>query len=177
MAFLDTIRNFLLAMEPAEAREVTPAPETVYEIHPLTDKQLREVLKLNMRCFERGEHYTRQTFAFLLNDPTTLSYRVATPDEAVVAFVFVMSHQNGTAHITTIGVAPEHRRRGLAALLMSHIEEAVRARGLGTLTLEVRVSNIGAQSLYRGLGYSTVQRLTAYYNNGEDAFLMVKSLP
>jgi ribosomal-protein-alanine N-acetyltransferase len=129
-----------------------------------------------MRCFQRGEHYTKHTFAFLLSDPTTLSYRVSTPDEAVVAFVFVMSHANGTAHVTTIGVAPEHRRRGLAALLMKHIEGAVRARGLGTLTLEVRVSNIGAQSLYRGLGYTIVQRLSSYYNNGEDAFLMVKSL-
>jgi ribosomal protein S18 acetylase RimI-like enzyme len=40
----------------------------------------------------------------------------------------------------------------------------------------VRVSNISAQSLYRGLGYTIVQRLNNYYNNGEDAFLMVKSL-
>ena len=42
--------------------------------------------------------------------------------------------------------------------------------------LEVRVSNIAAQSLYRGLDYAIVQRINKYYNNGEDCFLMVKSL-
>jgi ribosomal protein S18 acetylase RimI-like enzyme len=44
------------------------------------------------------------------------------------------------------------------------------------IRLEVRVSNVAAQSLYRQFGYATVQRLENYYNNGEDGFLMVKSL-
>jgi len=111
-----------------------------------------------------------------LNEPATLSYRIVTPSEQIVAFVFVMTGTDGTGHITTIGVAPEHRRRGLANKLLLHTEEALRKRNINTVMLEVRVSNLPAQNLYREFGYATVQRLIDYYNNGEDGFLMVKSL-
>ena len=74
------------------------------------------------------------------------------------------------------GEPTEHRRRGLALRMLRHAEEALKRREIVTVSLEVRVSNIAAQSLYRGLGYTIVQRLNNYYNNGEDAFLMVKSL-
>jgi [ribosomal protein S18]-alanine N-acetyltransferase len=45
-----------------------------------------------------------------------------------------------------------------------------------TLVLEVRVSNTAAQELYRKLGFSVVQRIARYYNNGEDCFLMMKAI-
>jgi [ribosomal protein S18]-alanine N-acetyltransferase len=175
MAVLQTIRNFFVQTEPVEPEIIVPAAPTVYEIHPLTEKHLKEVMRVNLRCFKKGENYTKHTFSFLLNEPTTLSYRVSTPNEEIVGFIFVMTSQ-GTGHLTTIGVAPEHRRRGLAQKLLRHVEEALQKREIATISLEVRVSNISAQSLYRGLGYTIVQRLNNYYNNGEDAFLMVKSL-
>ncbi len=176
MAVLETIKSFFIQAEPSEAKFVESAPSTTYEIKPLTTKHIDEVSQLNLRCFKKGENYTKHTFSFLLDDPTTLSFRVETPADPVVGFIFVMVHQNGTGHVTTVGVAPEHRRRGLAERLMAHVEEALRKRGINTIALEVRVSNIGAQSLYRGMNYSIVQRIDAYYNNGEDAFLMVKPL-
>ena len=111
-----------------------------------------------------------------MNEPRTLSYRAVTPTEQMVAFIFVMADDDGTGHITTVGVAPEHRRRGLAVQLLHRAESAMRARGITTVMLEVRVSNTSAQDLYRANGYTVVQRLKSYYNNGEDGFLMVKSL-
>ena len=80
------------------------------------------------------------------------------------------------AHLTTIGVAPEHRRRGLALMLLEHIEAALRDRDVGTIVLEVRVGNTAAQELYLNNGYNVVQRIAKYYNNGEDCFLMMKAI-
>ena len=154
---------------------IVPAPPTVYDLHTLTEKNLKEVMNLNLRCFKKGENYNKHTFSYLLNEPETLSYRIATPTDQIVGFIFVMT-TGGTGHITTIGVAPEHRRRGLAEKLLLHIEVALQRRAITTISLEVRVSNIAAQSLYRGLNYTIVQRLNNYYSNGEDGFLMVKSL-
>ncbi len=175
MAVLQLIRNLFVPTEMVEPEIIVPAPPTVYDVHPLTEKHLREVMNLNLRCFKSGENYNKHTFSYLLNEHKTLSYRIATPTDQIVGFVFVMT-VNGTGHITTIGVAPEHRRRGLAEKLLLHIEEALLERTIATITLEVRVSNIAAQSLYRGLNYTIVQRLNNYYSNGEDGFLMVKSL-
>lgn len=177
MAVFQSLRNFFFVppME-FESETIVPAPETAYEIRPLTEKHIKEVLKLNLRCFKAGENYTKFTFSYLLNEPNTLSYRLVTPTEQMVAFVFVMTNTDGTGHITTIGVAPEHRRRGLANKLLEHTEEALRKRNINTVMLEVRVGNVSAQNLYRESGYAIVQRLKSYYNNGEDGFLMVKSL-
>lgn len=175
MAVFQRIREFFIpaAFEP---ETIIPAPLTTYAIRPLTDRNLKEVLKLNLRCFAAGENYTKYTFSYLLSEPNTLSYRAVTPNGNMVGFVFIMVNENGVGHITTIGVAPEHRRRGLAVRLLGHVENALQNRQVSMMSLEVRVGNLPAQTLYRSLGYSVVQRLKGYYSNGEDGFLMVKSL-
>ena len=176
MAVLSSIRNFFALPLEGEPDEVVPAPPTEYDIRPLTAEQLAEVLKLNIRCFRNGDNYTKHTFEYLLSEPRTLSYRIVTPSDELVGFAFVMVNDNNAAHLTTIGVAPEHRGRGLAKRLLAHIEDALRTREIGTILLEVRVANNLAQNLYQRLGYTTVQRIERYYNNGEDCFLMMKAI-
>ncbi len=77
------------------------------------------------------------------------------------------------AHVTTIGVTPELRGKGLGELLfLALVDEAVR-RGVNWLTLEVRVSNASAQALYRKYGFTIQGRRPRYYSdNNEDAFIM-----
>lgn len=176
MAVFQKIREFFVPPEFSEPETIIPAPLMEYSIRPLTEKQLKEVLKLNLRCFKAGENYTKYTFSYLLTEPNTLSYRIVTPNDNMVGFIFVMVNANGAGHITTIGIAPEHRRRGLAVRLLQHTENALKKREISMMTLEVRAGNTAAQNLYHNLGYSIVQRLKEYYNNGEDGFLMIKSI-
>lgn len=176
MAVLQTIRNLLIPFAEPDGAIVVPAPPTSYFVRPLIDKNLEEVLRLNMRCFKNGENYTKHTFAYLLNEPNALSYQIVTAANQMAGFVCVLVGEDGAAHITTIGVAPEHRRRGLAEQLLSHLEHSLKAKKVGAIVLEVRISNTAAQNLYRLSGFSVVQRISNYYNNGEDGFLMMKSL-
>ena len=176
MAVLQTIRNFFIPLDAPEPEMVVPAAATEYSIRTLTDKHVNEVLRLNVRCFRNGENYTKHTFNYLLGEPRNLSYRIVTETGEMAGFVFVLVNPDGSAHLTTIGVAPEHRRRRLASKLLVHVEKALRHRGARTIVLEVRVSNTMAQNLYREAGYTVVQRLAKYYNNGEDCYLMLKSL-
>src|SRR5437773_1139426 len=106
MAVLETIRNFFAPAFPAEPEVIVPAPPCVYDIRRLTADHLSEVLQLNVRCFRNGDNYTKHTFAYLLNEPKTLSYRVVTPADELVGFAFVMVNEKDSAHLTTIGVAP-----------------------------------------------------------------------
>jgi len=77
------------------------------------------------------------------------------------------------AHVTTIGVIPTYQGRGLGEVLfLALIDEAIRRR-VTWVTLEVRVSNIGAQGLYRKYGLTIQGRRPRYYSdNNEDAFIM-----
>ena len=176
MDVLQTIRRLFVPLVSEAADDAMPAPFTIYAIHPLTEKHIKEVLRLNLRCFKDGENYTKHTFSYLMSEPNTLSYKAVSADNEMVGFVFVMINANGAAHLTTIGIAPEHRRRRLAERLLNHMDNALRKRGINTVMLEVRVGNIPAQNLYRRVGYTVVQRIENYYSNGEDCFLMMKSL-
>ena len=111
MAVLQTLRNFFVTLPASEPEVVVPAAPAVYSIHPLTDRNLSEVLRLNVRCFRNGENYTKHTFNYLLGEPRNLSYRIVTESGEMTGFVFVLVNEDGSAHLTTIGVAPEHRGR------------------------------------------------------------------
>lgn len=176
MAVFQSIRNLFISTQELSFEVIVPAPETEYSIAPLTKKQLNEVLRLNLRCFKNGENYNKSTFTYLFNEPNSLSYRATAESGEMTGFIFVMINPDGAAHITTIGVAPEHRRRGLAERLLKHTEDALKAKGISTVVLEVRVGNMAAQKLYSGAGYAVTQRMSNYYNNGEDGYLMMKSL-
>lgn len=178
MAVLQSIWNLFspATVEEMEPEFIVPAPPTTYSIHPLTDKHAKEVLRLNLRCFRNGENYTKHTFAYLLGEPKALAYRVVTATDEMAGFVFAILNNEGSAHLTTIGVAPEHRRRRLAERLLSHLETVLVEKHVGAVVLEVRVGNISAQSLYRHCGYTVVQRITNYYSNGEDCFMMMKAI-
>lgn len=176
MAVMETIRNLLIPSLTGEPEIVTPAPPTDYRIRPLTIAHLSAVLKLNLRCFPNGDNYTKYTFNFLLNEPRTISYQVVNDRDEIVAFAFVMLKERGSAHLTTIGVAPEHRRRGIAAQLLEQIETRLADKDIGTIMLEVRTGNTSAQELYKRAGYTIVQRINKYYSDGEDCFLMMKAI-
>jgi ribosomal-protein-alanine N-acetyltransferase len=108
----------------------------------------------------------------LLRPGTTLT----TPEEVelrrVVGYsgLWLMVNE---AHVTTIAVAPEYQGRGLGELLLtSLIDKAIELNAL-CLTLEVRISNHVAQSLYRKYTFrETGLRKRYYSDNGEDANIM-----
>ena len=75
------------------------------------------------------------------------------------------------AHVVTLAVEPSLREQGLGTRLMLQLAEEALAAGAAHLTLEVRVSNHPAQSLYRRFGFETVGRRRHYYRD-EDALIM-----
>ena len=77
------------------------------------------------------------------------------------------------AHIVTVAVREDSRRRGLGELLVAEAIDAAAERLATLLTLEVRVSNTGAQALYQKYGFARVGIRKRYYtDNGEDALIM-----
>lgn len=77
------------------------------------------------------------------------------------------------AHLVTIAVAPGQRSKGLGELLLVSMIDLSCIRGAARMTLEVRVSNHVAQSLYRKYGFKNEGVRRRYYSdNNEDALIM-----
>ena len=125
---------------PAEKKEkpIAPAWSSRYDIRPLTISQLDECWRLDQRCFVDGEAYSRETFEYLLTAPEAVSYRATTSGGSMVGFVVGLVEPDHTGHITTVGVAPDHRRRRLAKRLMAEVEKGFRQRAVRIVRLEVR---------------------------------------
>ena len=94
------------------------------------------------------------------------------PHPAIIGFAGMWTLHD-EAHVTTIGVIPTYQGRGLGVVLfVAMIDEAIR-RQVIWVTLEVRVSNLSAQGLYRKYGLTIQGRRPRYYSdNNEDAFIM-----
>jgi ribosomal-protein-alanine N-acetyltransferase len=183
MAVLKKIRSrWWSQSEPSEEFRSAPAKQVLqevgsrYDVRPLTISQLDECWRLDQRCFIDGEAYSRETFEYLLTAAESVSYRAVTSGGIMVGFVIGLIEPDHTGHVTTVGVAPEHRRRSIAKRLMKQVEEGFRLRSVRIVRLEVRALNVAAQKLYENLGYTTTQKLPRYYSNGGDGLLMVKSL-
>ena len=98
----------------------------------------------------------------------------AVSDGRMVGFAAVDHRASeGAAWITTIGVLPEFRRRGIARALLAECERSV---VLPLMKLCVRRSNRSAIDLYLSLGYSPVDVWRSYYIGGEDALVLRKEL-
>lgn len=77
------------------------------------------------------------------------------------------------AHITLLGIHPHYRRQGLGKFLLLILLQSAISRGAKWATLEVRVSNAPAQSLYQSLGFVTIGRRKHYYQDTkEDALIL-----
>jgi len=79
------------------------------------------------------------------------------------------------AHVMTIAVRPEKRRRGYARTLIQAALTVPVAASVRRVYLEVRPSNTAARSLYESLGFRVTTVRRGYYGD-EDALLMTLDL-
>lgn len=105
------------------------------------------------------------------------SYNFVLEDKGIIVGyvgVWIMYKQS---QITTIGIDPAYQRLGLGRMLMEEMIAFARKQGAIVMSLEVRVSNDKAISLYQGLGFQKEAiRKNYYQDNNEDAYLMVKRM-
>lgn len=77
------------------------------------------------------------------------------------------------AHITLIAIHPDYQGQGLGQFLLYALLKDAVIRQLERATLEVRVSNQAALSLYEKFGFKIAGRRKGYYQQtGEDALIL-----
>jgi len=79
-------------------------------------------------------------------------------------------------HIVSLAVDNEQRRHGIGQAMMEEVMRRMRATGLKECFLEVRVTNEPAIKLYERVGFKIVKRISNYYSNGTDGYIMAVAL-
>ncbi len=158
---------------PREPDAAGTAPEGVADavrIAPLLRRHLRNVVAIEEANYPRP--WTSTVFLSELAQRRSRRYTVATIGPLVVGFSGLMVVEED-GHITTLTVDPAWHRRSIGTVLLLDQARAAPTLGVRHLTLEVRVSNTGAQALYRRFGFAPVGVRPNYYaETGEDAIIM-----
>jgi ribosomal-protein-alanine N-acetyltransferase len=142
-------------------------------IEPMEHTDLDEVLTIERISFPSA--WSRESYLRELRSRNSY-YVVARRAGAVIghAGMWTVSDE---AHISTIAVHPDHRRRGLGCCLLSHLIQLARHHHAAKVTLEVREANHIARSLYRKFGFEETGVLPRYYGDtGETGIIMCKLL-
>ena len=158
-----------MAAEPAAAAGRGPAEDGVLVV-PMRRRHLRGVVDIEERTNHRPWSLT--LFQGELRQPTSRRYVVALDGHRVAGFAGLML-TGFEGHITNVAVDPDARRRHIATrMLLVLFREAI-GLGVEDLTLEVRVTNRGAQELYRRFGFVPGGVRPNYYSDiKEDALIM-----
>lgn len=145
-----------------------------FNIRLMSENDIDSVLKVEEASFPST--WTREIYETEITENEYAHYFVATIDEEIVGFVGIwIVHDD--AQITNIAVLPEFRGRKIGEKLFAFAVTYAMQQGAIRLSLEVRVSNIVAQKLYRKFGLVPGGIRKNYYpDNNEDAIVMWTNL-
>jgi ribosomal-protein-alanine N-acetyltransferase len=149
-----------------------PGDGAPLEVHlvPMRRRHLRSVLRIESQVYPRP--WSLPLFMSELNLRTSRAYYVARVDGSVVGYAGLML-TGDDAHVTTIAVDPAWHRHKIATRLLLNLAREARERSARHLTLEVRMSNTGAQALYKKFGFRPAGiRKNYYMETNEDAMVM-----
>lgn len=146
-----------------------PAPVEV-QLVPLRRRHLRAVTRIEGQVYPRPWSLT--LFLSEISLRGSRYYLAARVGGAVVGYAGLM-FSGDEAHVTTIAVDPTWHRHQIGTRLLLQLARESRARGMRHLTLEVRVSNTGAQEMYKKFGFAPAGIRRNYYaETNEDALVM-----
>lgn len=154
-------------------REPLAAP---YRLRPAGPLDLDEIARIESESFVVP--WKREFFASELTEPHRYMRVLARDDglePRIGGYLFAVSLYE-EFHINKIATDSRLRQRGYGRSLLEDALARARAMGAAAVTLEVRISNTAAREFYRSYGFAEAYRRRAYYQDGEDALVLIRAL-
>jgi ribosomal-protein-alanine N-acetyltransferase len=133
-------------------------------------RHLRGVMAIERQVYPRP--WSPNLFLSEMSESHNRCYLVARIDREVVGYGGLICYGE-EAHVTNVAVDPLQHRRGIGSRLLHDLLIAAGDLGAEAVSLEVRVTNWGAQRLYGRFGFRPVGVRKNYYQEiSEDALIM-----
>ena len=163
------------AAVPARSRRGEERAMTTIELRVLGLGDLRSIEEIERRSYPTP--WSRSMFAGELAKPSSICLGAfeAEGEDGELCGYLIVSRYVDAWHVMNIAVDPDQRGRGIATMLLERLFELTVDDARRGYTLEVRVSNATAISLYERLGFEARGIRRGYYtDNREDALIMWK---
>lgn len=129
-------------------------------------------------CFQPPLRFPRRYMRSVIDNHDSATW-IAEESDEMAGFAIVEwagPPKDRYAYIQTLEVAPNHRRRGIARDLLSHLESSAQSAASIAIWLHVDIENLPAIRLYRAHGYEKQGREEHYYARNRHAEVYAKSL-
>ncbi len=137
----------------------------------MTGDDVDEVFQIE-ELIHPEHHWSKDSFYNELANNLASYYCVKDTSDKILAYIGCW-HIIEEAHITSLAVHPDYRRKQLAQILIIKAIEDCYKDMIKYVTLEVRESNTEAISLYEKFLFETIgMRKNYYQDNGENALIM-----
>jgi ribosomal-protein-alanine N-acetyltransferase len=154
----------------AQARREVEPDQLVVHLLPMRRRHLRSVLKIEAQVYARP--WSLGLFVSEMALRTSRAYYVARVNGVLCGYGGLMVSEDD-GHITTLAVDPAWHRNKIGTRLLLLLARTAITRGASNLTLEVRVTNVAAQEMYRRFGFRPAGiRKNYYVETNEDALVM-----
>jgi [ribosomal protein S18]-alanine N-acetyltransferase len=145
---------------------------TEVKIEKIELKDIIQIILIENSAFKNPWKQSFFESELSLDNSTCLKAYIQTAEGKKIIGYIIVRNLITEAHILNIATHPQHKRQGVATMLLKKITDNTPKDVL--IVLEVRTSNTPAQKLYKKLGFFELQRRKSYYPDGEDAIVMAK---
>lgn len=138
-----------------------------------TERDAEDIIGIQEACYDGKAPWGRIAVNSELRNKVSSFFLMCHHGGRAIAFIG-LSKRHESLHVTNIATLPEYQKQGIASFLIKNAIDLSQKLNKRRVTLEVRISNVTAQSLYRTLGFDDgpIKR-NYYHNNGEDALDMI----
>lgn len=148
------------------------ATEQQIKIRRANEQDLPAVLAIEQVSFNTA--WTHDFFKHELYNPISNFY-VVEKDHQILGYVIFWLIAD-EMHIANLAIHPQFRQVGLGSKLLNFVLDMGRQKQIKTVTLEVNEKNLPARGLYEKMQFRVVGRRVKYYENRDDALLLMRYL-
>ena len=161
-----------MAMYPKYVKMATQKPLQNLIFEPMRLSNLQQVLEIENECFD--DPWSADYFKLALKRPKSYEYFYIVRRENTLMGYIVFAILFGDAHILNIAVPSVYRGQGIGKYLLASALDIIQERDAHQIFLEVAVSNLPAQYLYRQFGFRICGIRKNYYGRHKDAYVYRK---
>jgi ribosomal-protein-alanine N-acetyltransferase len=141
------------------------------QFHFTEPRNLLAVIKLEKKCFVKGEAYTAKTLLEDLAERSMWGYWVGKKVMKGSVWVSKPYDDNSELYVSSLCVHPSYRGKGVGRALITKCIWHAGVHSYDFLTLHVRKSNKIAQSLYKSVGFVEHSEEEDFYENEPGLFM------
>jgi len=143
-------------------------------IREMREEDLPLILKMEEELFPSSP-WNEEQFLYEMHENPFANLIVLEEEDKIAGYAdYWITYE--MAQIADIGVGKEFQGKGYGQMMMDEIVRKAVEAECENISLEVRVSNVPALGLYEKNGFIHAAVRKGYYDNGEDAYLLVKPI-